>query len=92
VGPAPVRKGPAPAGGSIAAVPPALRALRGATTVDADTKEQVDERVRHPPQQMLERNDVDHDDLVSILFTATDDIHASSRRPRPGRSGSATSR
>ena len=25
---------------------------------------------------MFERNDVDHDDLISILFTATDDIHS----------------
>lgn len=27
-------------------------------------------------QEMLERNGVDHDDLVSIVFTATCDIHA----------------
>ena len=25
---------------------------------------------------MFERNDVDHDDIVSIIFTATDDVHA----------------
>ena len=25
---------------------------------------------------MLERNDVDHDDIVSIIFTATDDIRS----------------
>lgn len=25
---------------------------------------------------MFERNGVDHDDLVSLLFTATDDLHA----------------
>jgi chorismate mutase len=57
-------------------VPPALRALRGATTVDADTKEQVHERVRTLLQEMIDRNGVDHDDLVSILFTATNDIHS----------------
>jgi chorismate mutase len=27
-------------------------------------------------EQMCERNGVDHDDIVSILFTATDDLHA----------------
>lgn len=54
----------------------AVRALRGATTVDADTSEQISERVQELLQQMLERNDVDKDDCISILFTATDDIHS----------------
>lgn len=53
-----------------------IRALRGATTVDADTVDQVTERTVALLSEMLERNGVDHDDLVSILFTATDDIHA----------------
>lgn len=53
---------------------PAVRALRGATTVDADTEEQINERVRVLVREMLDRNGVDHDDLISILFTATDDI------------------
>ena len=57
-------------------MPAAVRALRGATTVDEDTVEQVNERVRALVRQMLERNGVDHDDLISILFTATDDIHS----------------
>jgi len=57
-------------------VPQAVRALRGATTVDADTVEQVTERVRALVQAMLERNGVAKDDLISILFTATDDIHS----------------
>jgi chorismate mutase len=55
-------------------VPPAVRALRGATTVDADTSEQVHERVGALLREMLDRNGVDHDDLISILFTATEDI------------------
>jgi chorismate mutase len=55
---------------------PAVRALRGATTVDADTPEQLHERVQTLLQRMLERNDVDKDDCISILFTATDDIHS----------------
>jgi chorismate mutase len=53
---------------------PAVRALRGATTVDADTAEQVKERVGALVQEMLDRNGVDHDDIISILFTATEDI------------------
>ncbi len=54
----------------------AVRALRGATTVDEDTRAQVFERVQALLTSMLERNDVHHDDLISIVFTATDDIHS----------------
>lgn len=54
----------------------ALRALRGATTVDNDSAEDIDERVVALLLAMMERNSVAHDDLVSIIFTATDDIHA----------------
>jgi chorismate mutase len=57
-------------------VPPTVRALRGATRVDADTKEQVTERVQALVRTMLERNDISHDDLVSIVFTATPDLHS----------------
>jgi chorismate mutase len=53
----------------------ALRGLRGATTVDADTEEQVTERVQTLITAMLDRNGLDKDALVSVLFTATDDIH-----------------
>lgn len=62
--------------GNMRPVPRALRALRGATTVDADTPEQVIERVTALLEQLFEANDIDHDDLVSIIFTATDDIHS----------------
>ncbi|MGH9294440.1 MAG: chorismate mutase [Acidimicrobiales bacterium] len=51
-----------------------LRALRGATTVDADTEEQVTERVQALLLALFERNGVDHEDLISILFTATGDV------------------
>lgn len=53
-----------------------VRGLRGATTVDEDTIEQVGERTRALVQEMLDRNGVSKDDLISILFTATDDIHS----------------
>ncbi|MDQ3570861.1 MAG: chorismate mutase [Actinomycetota bacterium] len=55
---------------------PAVRALRGATTVDADTSDQVSERVQDLVTAMLDRNGVTKDDLISIVFTATDDIHS----------------
>jgi chorismate mutase len=55
-------------------MPSVVRALRGATTVDADTPEQVTERTRDLLTQLLERNDVVHDDVISIVFTATGDV------------------
>ncbi len=55
---------------------PAVRALRGATTVDEDTPEHVTERVVALLHELFAQNDVDHDDVISILFTATDDIHS----------------
>ncbi len=55
-------------------MPPAVRALRGATTVDADTPEQITERIQELLQTLLQRNGVSHDDLISILFTATEDV------------------
>ncbi len=55
---------------------PAVRALRGATTVDSDTPDQVSERVQTLVTGMLSRNQVSKDDLISIVFTATDDIHS----------------
>ena len=57
-------------------MPPAVRALRGATTVDVDTREQVYERVQALLRELLARNGVDHEDIISILFTATDDIRS----------------
>ena len=57
-------------------MPLAVRALRGATTVDVDTEAHIAERVVALLAAMFERNDLHHDDLISILFTATDDIHA----------------
>jgi len=57
-------------------VPPAVRALRGATTIDADTTEEIEKRVQALLREMLDRNAIAHDDIISILFTATDDIHA----------------
>jgi chorismate mutase len=57
-------------------VPTAVRALRGATTIDEDTTEHINERVTALLREMFARNDVDHDDIISIIFTATDDIHA----------------
>jgi len=54
----------------------AVRALRGATTVDEDSAEQIHARVVELLGEMFTRNDVEHDDVISVLLTATSDIHA----------------
>lgn len=51
-------------------------ALRGATTCDENTKAEVEVKTQALVAEMLERNAIAHDDIVSIFFTATDDITA----------------
>lgn len=53
---------------------PAVRALRGATTCDADDPAEIGERTVALLREMFERNEVDHDDLISIVFTTTADL------------------
>jgi chorismate mutase len=56
------------------AAPLMVRGLRGATTVDADTVEQVTQRSQELILRLMERNDLTEDDIVSVLFTATADV------------------
>jgi chorismate mutase len=51
-------------------------ALRGAITLERDEREHLVERVQRLLAEMLDRNQVVHDDLISILFTATPDVHS----------------
>ena len=53
-----------------------LYAVRGAVTIDEDTREQVVERTQALLTELLSRNTIDRGQIVSILFTATDDIHS----------------
>ncbi len=53
-----------------------VRAIRGATTVDVDTREQVIERTQELVRELVDRNGVSAEDVVSIVFTATDDIRS----------------
>lgn len=55
-------------------MPSAVRAVRGATTVEEDTPEAVTERVVTLLDRILQRNGLVEDDVISILFTATGDI------------------
>ena len=51
-----------------------LLALRGAITCDVDSRDEITAKTQRLVETMLERNGIAHDDLVSILFTATDDL------------------
>lgn len=53
-----------------------VRALRGAITCDEDTKSEIDTKTQRLVRELLERNAVEHDELVSIIFTATTDLTA----------------
>ena len=55
-------------------MPLSVRAVRGATTVDDDTPQAITERVVVLLRQILDRNELGEEDLISILFTATEDI------------------
>ncbi len=54
----------------------AVRALRGATTIDADDPVHIADRVEALLRAVIERNGLSTDDLISIFFSATSDIHA----------------
>ena len=49
-------------------------AVRGAITCDVDTPEEIDRRTQQLVREMLERNGIAHDDIISIFFTATEDL------------------
>ena len=51
-----------------------VRGLRGATTVDADTVAQVTERSQELMRELLAKNGLAEDDIVSALFTTTADV------------------
>mgnify|MGYP001555603313 CR=1 FL=1 len=53
-----------------------VRAIRGATTVEADSREHVEARTQELVRTLLDRNGLGEDDLISIVFTATDDVRS----------------
>lgn len=53
-----------------------LRAVRGAACVDADEPEAILAAVEELLSEMVRRNDLTLDDLVSVIFTSTPDLRA----------------
>jgi chorismate mutase len=54
----------------------AVRALRGATQVDADDRDAIIEATTELVTAVLERNGLSAEDLISIVFTTTPDLVA----------------
>ena len=50
-------------------------AVRGAIALNEDTREEVVTGTQTLLRELLTRNSISPDDIVSIFFTATDDVH-----------------
>jgi chorismate mutase len=53
-----------------------LRALRGATTVAENDAEAILDGAEELVREVMERNDLHPDDMVSCIFTCTNDLDA----------------
>jgi chorismate mutase len=53
-----------------------MRGIRGATTVDANTKEAILAATTELLSAMIEANDVQTDDVASVFFSTTPDLNA----------------
>ena len=53
-----------------------VRGIRGAVTVDADTEEAVIAAATGLLREILRRNEVDAEDVVSVVFTSTEDLRS----------------
>lgn len=54
----------------------AVRAVRGAVQLERDEAEHMREKVAELVTALLERNSLTADDLISVWFTATPDLHS----------------
>ena len=54
----------------------AVRAVRGATQLEHDTREHMLDRVAELVGDVLTANSLEVDDFISIIFTATSDLHS----------------
>ncbi len=53
-----------------------VRGIRGATTVEENTREGIVSRTREMLQAVIRRNDINVEDVVSVIFSVTDDLNA----------------
>jgi chorismate mutase len=52
------------------------RGVRGATTVERDTAEDILEATREMLLELIQRNEIEPDNVASAIFTTTPDLHA----------------
>jgi len=69
-----------------------VRGLRGASTCDANSAKEITEVTQELLLAMLKENAIDHDDVVSVLFTTTSDLNAMFPATAAGASASVTCR
>ena len=53
-----------------------VRGLRGATTADSNTSDDILDATRELLERLVEANDVDADDIAAVTFSATKDLNA----------------
>lgn len=54
----------------------ACRGIRGATTVEANTRDAILDAAREMISEIVSRNEVDTDDIASAYFSTTPDLNA----------------
>ncbi len=57
-------------------MPKELKAVRGATTLDGDIYEDMVKRMAELMSELVEKNQIKPQDIVSIFFTSTPDIRS----------------
>lgn len=53
-----------------------VRAIRGATQVSVDSVEEIESKTVELMAEVMAQNSLSVDDLISVIFTTTPDIHA----------------
>ena len=65
-----------------------MRGIRGATTVDSDSREEIWQRSKEMTEEILRRNNLSPQDIGAAIFSATEDVTAafpaSGARTLPG--------
>jgi chorismate mutase len=53
-----------------------VRAIRGATTIDNNTVSEIIKETKHLLSEIVEQNNINKDDIISVIFSTTGDINA----------------
>jgi len=53
-----------------------VAAIRGATTLDSDTRDEVVARTQELVKRVMDVNELEPDDVISMLFTASQDVRS----------------